>query len=69
MQRAFILLIAGSCLFAGVAGACAFSRRGTSQVWTISVNGMTRQHMLYIPAHLPAGPSLVLYLHGTHGGM
>jgi hypothetical protein len=57
MQRAFILLIVGSFLLAGVAGACDFSQRGTSQVCTISVNGVTRQYMLW------------LYLHGAHGGM
>ena len=69
MRRTFILLIVGLFLFAGAAGACDFSKRGGSQTCTLSVNGVTRQYLLYIPANLPLSPSLLIYLHGAHGGM
>jgi poly(3-hydroxybutyrate) depolymerase len=69
MQRVLILLLFCVSLFAGVAGACDFTKRGTSQTCTVTVNGVTRQYLLYIPKTLPAAPSLLLYLHGAHGGM
>lgn len=69
MKRALILLIVCSFLAVGVAGACDFTKRGSSQTCTVTVNGVTRQYMLYIPKTLPAAPSLLLYLHGARGGM
>jgi polyhydroxybutyrate depolymerase len=69
MQRLFILLIAFLSLFVSLAGACDFTMRGKSQTCTITVNGVSRQYLLYIPSTLPAAPSLLVYLHGAHGGM
>jgi polyhydroxybutyrate depolymerase len=69
MQRVLILLIFCFSLFAGMANACDFTIRGKSQTCTVTINGVSRQYMLYIPNNLPAAPSLVVYLHGAHGGM
>ena len=69
MQRVLIVLALFSVAFAGVAGACDFSKRGKSQTCTVTVNGVTRQYMLYVPSNLPTAPSLVIYLHGARGGM
>jgi poly(3-hydroxybutyrate) depolymerase len=69
MKRALILLCVCFIAFAGVAGACDFSKRGTSQTCTVTVNGVTRQYRVYIPPTPPAAPSLVIYLHGARGGM
>ncbi len=69
MQRALPLLLAFSFLFAGIAHACDFSQRGKSQTCTLTVGGVTRQYLLYIPAHLPAAPSMLIYLHGANGGL
>jgi poly(3-hydroxybutyrate) depolymerase len=57
--------------FATLAGAsnCDLSLRGKTQTCTIIVNGVTRQYQVYIPTNIPAAPSLVIYLHGAHGGM
>ena len=69
MQRALPLLLAFSFLFAGIGNACDFSQRGTSQTCTLTVGGVTRQYLLYIPANLPAAPSMLIYLHGANGGL
>ena len=69
MKRVLILLVINLFVAAGVAGACDFSQRGTSQTCTLTVNGVTRQYLLYIPKTLPSSPALLVYLHGAHGGM
>ena len=69
MQRALIFVVICSFFIVGVAGACDFTKRGKSQTCTVTVNGVTRQYMLYIPSTLPAAPSLLIYLHGARGGM
>ncbi len=48
---------------------CNLSVRGQSQTCTVVVNGVTRQYRVIIPTNIPAAPSLVLYLHGSNGGM
>lgn len=69
MKRVLILLIVCLFLAVGAASACDFSQRNTSQVCTLTLNGVTRQYLLYIPKAVPASPSLVVYLHGAHGGL
>lgn len=69
MKRILLTLLIGG--FVSLAGAtnCDLSQRGKSQTCTLIVNGVTRQYRLYIPTNIPPAPSLVLYLHGAHGGM
>ena len=69
MQRAFILLVVCSFFVVGVASACDFTIRGKSQTCTVTVGSVSRQYMLYIPSNLPSAPSLLIYMHGAHGGM
>jgi polyhydroxybutyrate depolymerase len=69
MQRVLPLLVVCVFLSIGVANACDFSQRGTSQTCTLTVGGVTRQYLLYIPGDLPAAPSLLIYLHGANGGL
>jgi polyhydroxybutyrate depolymerase len=69
MKRALITLLIGC--FATLASAtnCDLSQRGKSQTCTLILNGVTRQYRVYIPTNIPPAPSLVIYLHGAHGGM
>lgn len=52
-----------------VLATCNLSIRGQSETCTVVLNGVTRQYRVIIPTNAPAAPSLVIYLHGSDGGM
>jgi poly(3-hydroxybutyrate) depolymerase len=44
--------------------ATSFGLSGTYTTYATTWNNLSRQYAVYVPASLPANPSMVLFLHG-----